>query len=307
TANTKVAETERLRAKVELVGQDYDEAYAAAQAFSEREKIPYVHAYNDHHVILGQATVALEICSQVGLPDVVFVPVGGGGLIAGIAQFFAQLKNKTAKIIGVEAEDFQSMADALNKGKKTVRPGAKTIAEGIAVKNVGQLTKAICEDLMPELISVTDDQIQQAITLLLERQKTLAEGAGAASVAALLADGFRHNFCDKTVVLIVSGGNIDISLLARLTAQELARSSRLSRMSIVIKDSPGSLSLLLQTITRASGNIVDIRHERLFAKIRWNEVLVDITVETKNELHERLMLSALSGEGYVIYHHSPGV
>ncbi len=244
TTNTKVAETERLLAKVELIGETYDEAYASAQAFSESFCVPYVHAYNDFHVILGQATVALEICSQVGMPDVVFVPVGGGGLIAGIARFFANCGDVTPEIIGVEAQSYQSMAEALNKGKKDTFPVVKTIAEGIAVQKVGNLTKNICQELNPSFIAVSDEQIQSAIILLLERQKTLVEGAGAASVAALLSEKFRHNFNNKTVVLIISGGNIDISLLARLTAQELARSSRLSRMSIVIKDSPGSLSLL---------------------------------------------------------------
>lgn len=301
TPNTKIVETEKFGALVQLVGENYDEAYAAAREFADNSGFPYIHGYNDPLVILGQATVGFEIYTEIADVDAIFVPVGGGGLIAGIAQFFANMKLPSSpKIVGVEARDFQSMAQALNKGNLTYKIGGKTIAEGIAVRNVGQLTHQVCEEHKPELASVSDHQIQSAIILLLERQKIVTEGAGAAATAALLLDQYRHSFVNKTVVLIVSGGNIDISLLARLTAQELVKSSRLCRMSIVIKDSPGSLSTLLQTVTRASGNIVDIRHERWFANIRWNEVLVDVTVETKNDIHEDLMLSALKAEGYII-------
>jgi threonine dehydratase len=304
TSNIKVVETERLKATVQLIGENYDEAYAAACNFAQKSGFQYVHAYNDLQVIAGQATVALEILSQVDCPDAIFVPIGGGGLIAGIAHFIANLKSATSpKIIGVEARDFQSMAQALNKGTLNARHNLKSIADGIAIRKVGELTEKICYYANPELTSVSDDQIQSAIILLLERQKVVTEGAGAATVAALLADGYRHSFSNKTVVLVISGGNIDISLLARLTAQELIKSRRLCRMSIVIKDSPGSLSALLQTVTKSFGNIVDIRHERSFANIRWNEVLVDVTVETKNEVHEDLMLSALGHEGYIINSH----
>jgi len=304
TSNIKVAETERLKASVRLTGENYDEAYNAAKEFAEEQGFLYVHAYNDALVILGQATVGFEVFKQVKNPDALFVPIGGGGLIAGIAQFVANLNGSTTRIIGVEAHDYQSMALALNKGIFSVKgKNGKTIAEGIAVKNVGTLAQKICEELDPELTSVTDDQIQSAIVLLLERQKIVTEGAGAASVAAFLSDEYRNSFINKTVVLIVSGGNIDISLLARLTAQELVKSSRLCRISTVIKDVPGSLASLLEIVTRFSGNVVDIRHERWFASIRWNEVLVEITVETKNEIHENLMLSALKDQGYSIKTH----
>jgi threonine dehydratase len=309
TSNIKVAETERLKASVKLVGQNYDEAYNAAKEFAETNGFLYIHAYNDPLVILGQATVGLEVFRQVKNPDAIFVPIGGGGLIAGIAQFVANLPtDNVPQIIGVETEDYQSMALALHKGNFTIAArNGKTIAEGIAVKNVGSLSQKICEELAPVLTSVSDDQIQSAIVLLLERQKIVTEGAGAASVAAFLSDDYRHSFVNKTVVLIVSGGNIDISLLARLTAQELVKSSRLCRISTVIKDIPGSLALLLEIVKKYSGNIVDIRHERWFASIRWNEVLVEITVETKNEIHENLMLSALKTEGYNIKTHKWGV
>lgn len=303
TPNTKVLATERLFATVKLIGQNYDEAFAAAVNFAQSVNAEYIHAYNDPDIILGQATVALEIFSDLKQVDVIFVPVGGGGLISGIAQFVANLPMPTTKIIGVEASDFRSMAQAIDKGQLSLEMNRKTIAEGIAVRGVGELTAEICRKTKPTLISVSDYQIQSAIMLLLEKQKIVAEGAGAAAVSALFLEEFRQSLKDKTVVVIVSGGNIDISLLARLTAQELVNTSRLSRMSLVIKDTPGSLSALLQTVSRSFGNIIDIRHERSFADIQWNEVLVDVTVEIKDEIHEDLMLAALTNDGYVIRTH----
>lgn len=304
TPNTKVLETEKLKANVRLVGQNYDEAYTAAKEFAHDQAAKYVHAYNDPHVICGQATVALEMLRQVPAPDFIFCPVGGGGLISGVAQYIgnSDLKNPPT-IIGVEASEFQSMAQALDKSKKVLCTGAKTIAEGIAVKLVGDLNQDICKRFPPEFCAVNDTEIQKALMLLLERQKLVTEGAGAASIAGLLQAPYRPKLVGKTVICIISGGNIDISLLARLTAHELVKSSRLCRMSLVIKDTPGSLSKLLQEVTKVLGNIVDIRHERSFVDIKWNEVLVDLTVETKDEDHENRMLNALSSQGYVIDRH----
>jgi threonine dehydratase len=302
TSNTKVSSTQKLKATVELTGQSYDEAYTKAREYAESYNAEYVHAYNDRKVIIGQATVALEIYEQITKPDVIIVPVGGGGLISGMAQFVANLTPTATKIIGVQAEDFQSMAQALVKG--TMNPGArKTIAEGIAVKKVGDLALEICEKTRPDFVAVSDQEIEHAIMMLVERQKIVTEGAGAAPVAALCKEEYRHSFDGKTVVVVISGGNIDISLLARLSAQALVESSRLCRMSLVIKDTPGSLSRLLQAVTKASGNIVDIYHERSFAHIRWNEVLVDLIVETKGEQHRDSMLSALLEEGYSVQMH----
>lgn len=300
TSNTKILQTERYHAEVKLVGNSYDEAYAFAQEYAEEQHAEYVHAYNDLDIIIGQGTVGLEINQQLGIPDFIFAPVGGGGLFAGIAQFFANQKNKIPTMVGVEASAFQSMAHALDKGTPFSLLGEKTIADGIAVRKVGTLTHEICDKLKPTMVSVDDDQIQRAIMLLMEKQKIVSEGAGAAATAGLLLGRFSDEIKDKNVVVIVSGGNIDLSLLSRLTGQELIKSGRLSRMSIVIKDTPGSLSRLLSSITRASGNIVDIHHERSFAILKWNEVLVDVTVETKDEIHEKEMKTLLIDEGYVI-------
>jgi threonine dehydratase len=307
TPNTKVLATERLNATVILTGQSYDDAYLAAKDFSESTQAAYLHAYNDPHVILGQATVAFEIFEDLKDVDAIVVPVGGGGLMAGIAQYVAnRQKKKRTTIIGVEAKGFASMALALNKSDAAIASNnTKTIAEGIAVKRAGELAVDILRNFDPRMIVVDDEHIQSAIMLLLERQKIVAEGAGAAPLAGFLHHDIRHSFRSKTVVLVISGGNIDINLLARLTAQELVKSSRLCRMSLVIKDIPGSLSALLQTVTKAHGNIMDIHHERSFASIAWNEVQIDVIIETKNETHEAFLLEALKNEGYVVKAYQP--
>lgn len=304
TPNNKVIRTEALHAAVKLVGNNYDEAYEAALEFSKAVQAKYLHAYNDWFVIAGQGTIGLEIEDQIGIPDVVLVPVGGGGLLSGLATCFAQSPGlKRPQVIGVKAKAYQSMATALDKGKLNGVLGEKTIADGIAVRQVGEFTQEICAALKPLIVNVSDAEIQRAMMLLLERQKIVSEGAGAAAAAALMLPECRDLFINKTVVIIVSGGNIDISLLARLTGQALIGSSRLCRLSCVIKDSPGSLSRLLGKITNVSGNIVDIVHERSFAELRWNEVLVTFTVETKDGAHEKNLLSMLDEEGYDISIH----
>jgi threonine dehydratase len=305
TPIVKVKATEKLQARVRLVGQSYDEAFAAAFAFASESGAHYLHAYDDPFVIAGQGTVALEICEQIGQPDVMLVPVGGGGLLSGIATYMEGAKPSKTQFFGVEAADFQSMAQALHKGRPVSVSPNKTVADGIAIKKVGLLPFEICAGFNPTMVSVTDDEIQNSIMLLLEKQKLVVEGAGAVGVAALLS---LDNACikGKSVVVVISGGNIDISFLSRLTGQELIKSRRLGRMSLVIKDTPGSLAALLNNITTANGNIVEVRHERCFAQLRWNEVMVEITVETKDEAHEKLMTESLVSAGFTICSHAFG-
>ena len=304
TPNNKIVQTERLQAAVKLVGNNYDEAYEAALDFANATHAKYVHGYDDPYVIAGQGTIGLEVVQQIGVPDVIIIPVGGGGMLAGIAHYFAHSAGpKRPDIIGVEAKAFRSMAQVLDFHTGWSVTPEKTIADGIAVLNIGRLTRDMCAAYRPFMTSVSDDQIQNAMMILLERQKIISEGAGAAATAALLLAQNRERLLGKTVVVIVSGGNVDISLLSRLTGQALIGSSRMCRLSCVIKDSPGSLSKLLAKITNALGNIIDIAHERSFAALKWNEVLVTITVETKDGLHEKNLLSMLDAEGYDISIH----
>jgi threonine dehydratase len=304
TPNNKIVQTERLQATVRLVGNNYDEAYSAAQVFAHDSQAKYIHGYDDPYVIAGQGTIGLEVVQQIGVPDIIIIPVGGGGMLAGMAHYFAHSSaSKRPLLIGVEAQAYPSMAQALNADSEWLPTSEKTIADGIAVLTVGKLTHELCALYKPLMVSVSDEQIQNALMILLERQKIMSEGAGAAATAALLLAQNRELFLGKTVVVIVSGGNIDISLLSRLTGQALIGSSRMCRLSCVIKDLPGSLSKLLTKVTSASGNIIDIAHERSFAALKWNEVLVTLTVETKDSLHEKNLFSMLDSEGYDISIH----
>ena len=284
---------------------NYDESFIAAKEFASVHKAHYIHAYNDLDIIAGQGSVGLEIIKQGISPDIVFVPVGGGGLIAGMASYFAQ-KNLKIKTIGVEAKNFESMAVALKKGFPYMLNAKKSIAEGIAVRMVGEFTYAICADLALEMMHVSDEQIQSAIMFLLEKQKIIAEGAGAAGVAGLLSLSEQENIVNKTIVVVISGGNIDLSLLARLSNQELIRTSRLYKFSLTISDTPGSLSNLLILVSNGRANIIDIQHERVFAKLYWNEVLVNLTVEIRDEEHLKTLLDMLNKEGYKVSDYSLG-
>lgn len=303
TSNIKVMQTKNYGAEVILEGDDYDQAFQAALEMSHDLNAPYIHAYNDRDVIIGQATIAHEILEQIGLPDYIYVPLGGGGLISGIAQYMHNAALPT-KIVGIEAKSIESMALALRKGSpQKIRSGG-SIAEGIAVRRVGELTYEICARLKPFLLSVDDSEIEKAIMFLLERQKIVVEGAGAAALAGLLSEPTKAELKGKRVVLIISGGNIDLSLLSRLSTKALIDSKRLSRLSLTISDNPGSLAALLNHITRLQGNIIDIEHERHFAQLKWNEVHVNLIVETKDAQHETSMLSALRAEGFDVRNYS---
>ena len=297
TPNNKIMQTKKYQAQVYLQGDNYDEAFMYAQNFVASNNAHYIHAYNDLSVISGQGSVAIEIFNQGIKADLILVPVGGGGLISGIASYINDKKLLT-KIIGVETNKFASMALALKNNKPCMLQAQKTIAEGIAVRMVGQLNYDICSSLNIEMMSVTDEEIQSSIMFLLEKQKIVAEGAAAASVAALFKLSLEESLKDKTIVLIISGGNIDLGLLNRLSNQELIKTSRLHKFKILILDTPGSLSNLLRIVSESRANIVDVCHERFFANLNWNEVLVEITVEIRDEEHLSILSTTLKENGY---------
>lgn len=289
TPNNKVTATENYNGNVIIKGLSYEESFGYAMEYAKESKGRYVHAYNDIDIIIGQASVALEIMSQVANPDIIIVPVGGGGLISGISCYIENLSiPHKPKILGVNALDY--------KTKKST----KTIAEGIALKNMGDLAINICSETLVDYIGVLDIEIQRAIILLLSMQKIVVEGAGAASVAGLLKDEVSRTLVNKNIVLVISGGNIDLSLLSRLSKRELVNSGRLCRFSIIIKDMPGSLSTMLAIINRHTANIIQICHERNFASLKWNEVLVHLTIEIKHKQHQSYILNAFKEEGYTI-------
>ncbi|MDA0713201.1 MAG: threonine ammonia-lyase [bacterium] len=298
TPYIKVSRTEAFGVKVYLTGENYDDAHRAATNLTEELKAFYLHAYDDEKVIVGQATLGLEIAEQLKNIDKIVVAVGGGGLISGIATVFAAISPST-QIIGVEPIDLPSMTRAIHAKKPVKLAAAYTFADGIRVRRVGQLTFAICARLVHEWAFVDDDQIAKAILFLLEQQKIVAEGAGAAAVAALLEKKIK-DVEGKTVCVVIGGGNIDSNVLTQVIERGMVKSGRLVRLKVKIQDQPGKLNELLEIISKTAANVIEIRHERAFIYALWSHVEVDLVLQTKNENHIVEILSLLKAKGYAV-------
>ena len=273
----KIEATRSYGARIILYGDLYDDAYEKALEIARSEGRVFIHPFDDPYVIAGQGTIALEIIESLPSFDTIIVPVGGGGLISGIAIAVRMLLGDQVKIIGVEAERSPSMKISLEQGHPTEVSVAHSIADGIVVKKPGELTYSIISELVDDIVTVSDDEIAHAIVALLERGKTLAEGAGAVSLAAILSG--KVDIANKKCVAIVSGGNIDLSLLSRIIPRELYKMGRLVRISGIVPDKPGVLNSVLQVASRAKANIVDIRHERLDPRLHPAVAEVVLTME----------------------------
>jgi threonine dehydratase len=293
TPNVKVANTETLGARVVLHGDDLAEATAEAERLAAAHGLVWVAPFDDPHVIAGQGTVALEMLADAPDLDAVIVPVGGGGLIAGMAVVAAQLRPRL-EVIGVQTELYPSMHNALEGGGAI--PGGSTIAEGIAVTRPGALTEPCVRALVHDVVTVPEASIEEAVNLLLEIEKTVAEGAGAAGLAAVLADPSR--FKDRKIGLVVSGGNIDTRLLASVILRGLVRSGRLSRLSVEVSDAPGSLSRVTGIIGGLGGNIVEVAHQRLFSDLSVKSTALELALETRDAVHADRIVEALEAAGY---------
>jgi threonine dehydratase len=300
TPNVKVASTEALGALVVLHGDDLAAAHAEAEARAERDGLVWVAPFDDVHVIAGQGTVGLELFADVPDLDVVVVPVGGGGLLAGIAVVAAE-RAPHVELIGVETELYPSMINALHGGGDV--PGGATIAEGIAVHRSGRITSEIVGALVDDVVAVPEATIEQAVNLLLEIEKTVAEGAGAAGLAAVLATPER--FKGRNVGLIVTGGNIDPRLLASVIMRGLVRSGRLSRLSVGVSDAPGSLSRVTAIVAELRGNIVEVSHQRLFSDLSVKNTMLELAVETRDREHADRIVEALEAAGYPVRRGEP--
>jgi threonine dehydratase len=278
----KVSRTQAYGADVVLHGDGYDDAYAHAQQLAAQHNYVYVHAYDDDHVMAGQGTIGLELLEQVPDIDTVLVPVGGGGLIGGIG---VALKAKRAglRVVGVEASVMPSMQQALAAGGPVSLPAARTLAEGIAVRKVGVRNHDICRQVVDDIVTVHEADIARAILFLLESEKTVAEGAGAAAVAALLSG--HEAKLGKSVVAVVCGGNIDVSVLSRIIDRGLVESGRLARFQATVPDRPGALADMLQKVAHTRGNVVEVHHERAFNDAGLGQVTVDLVVETRGHDH----------------------
>ncbi|RFB06043.1 threonine ammonia-lyase [Parvularcula marina] len=292
TPSVKVEETRALGADIVLEGDNYDAASKAAAARAGETGEIMVHPFDDPHVACGQGTVISEMLAAVPDLDVVVVPIGGGGLAAGTAVIGKRIK-PDLKVVGVQAALYPSMLNAL---RKTDRPcGGSTLAEGIAVSEPGQLTRRIIAEYVDEIVTVEEAQLETALCLLLNTQKTLAEGAGAAGLAAVMAH--RGLFRGKKVGSIICGGNIDTRLVSGVLMRDLARHRRLARLRIELIDVPGQLSIVSDAITRADGNIIDVAYHKIFNDLPAKQTYLDISVEATDADHMDRIIAELRSVG----------
>jgi threonine dehydratase len=294
TPFVKVGRTRALGAEVVLFGESITEAMAHGAELVAREGRTFVHPFDDPAVIAGAGTVGLELLDQHPDLDVWVVPVGGGGLISGMAVVADALAPELS-IVGVETEVYPSMARAL-AGDRTPVTGGSTLAEGIAVEQAGPLTSAILAEAGAEVITVTEDAIEQSVNLFLEIEKTVAEGAGAAGLAALLEH--RERFAGRRVGVVLTGGNIDPRTLASVVLRGLVHDGRLSRWRVALDDRPGSLARLTTVVGEAGANIVEVQHQRVFAAGPIRKTEVELAVETMDRAHADAVLVALRATGY---------
>ena len=292
----KVTSARRYKAHVILFGANFDEAYAHALAIAAEHGMVFVHPFDDPRVIAGQGTIALEIAEQVPDLDAVVVPVGGGGLIGGVAVALKGLK-PAARVIGVQSEEMPGMRAALQAGERVTVPAAATIADGIAVRRVGLHTLALAQRFVDEVVTVSEEEIANAILLLLEIEKTVVEGAGAVALAALVNKRVRLE--GKTSVLLL-GGNIDVNLIARIIERGLVKDGRIVRLTVLLRDRPGSLARLTALVAEARANVLHIGHDRAFSRARLGETEVELTLETSGRDHIDAVKRHLHEAGYTV-------
>ena len=293
TPFVKVEATRAHGAEVVLEGEGVSEAQARAQDLARQRGLTFVHPYDDEHIIAGQGTIALEMLDEVPELDVLVVPIGGGGLIAGNA-IAARAARPALTVIGVEAALYPSMFNALKRQNRPL--GGPTLAEGIAVKNVGTLTLPVVRELVSDIVLVDEAHLERAVNLYLTLQKTMAEGAGAAGLAAVLAEPER--FRGRKVGLILCGGNIDPRILASITVRELERSDRIVSFRLTIADRPGVLGPIATLLGQLGANILEIGHRRLFLDVPAKGARLDVTVEARDRLHAEEIFVALAAGGY---------
>lgn len=293
---SKIAATEHFGAKVVLFGDSYDDACAYALKMVEETGATFIHPFNDERVIAGQGTLGLEIMEDVPNVGQILVPVGGGGLIAGIAVAVKSV-DPTIKVIGVEPKTAASMQSSLAAGRPVTLASASTIADGIAVKTPGELTFSLCQNYVDEIVTVDDDDIAKAILHLLEKGKIVSEGAGAAGVAAMLSGKVQLLEAAPTVALL-SGGNIDVTMIARIIDKGLIRAGRKAIIDTEVPDKPGQLAKLLALISTTGANIVSVQHDRMRPDMNIGFSAVSVELETRDRSHVFEIKSLLEESGY---------
>ncbi|MCT7592864.1 threonine ammonia-lyase [Aliarcobacter butzleri] len=295
TPLTKVLGVKSYGANVVLIGENFDEAYANATKFAKENNKEFIHPFADNAVIAGQGTIALEILEKLEDVEQIIVPIGGGGLIAGVA-IAAKSINPNIKITGVVASGAKGMKDSFLAGIPIDSASVKTIADGIAVRDVTPKLLDLILEYVDEVVEVSDNEIANAILFLLEKHKLMVEGAGAVSVAAIMHD--KVDISNKKVCAVVSGGNIDVTMLSLIIEKGLVKSYRKMNLIVTLMDKPGSLMKLTEIFTQCSANIIEIDFNRNSLKLEFGEAYVTIALETKGEEHQEQIRENLKQNGY---------
>lgn len=295
TPSVKVMQTESVGGNVTLFGETFDEAYAHARELEKERGLTFVHPFDDPLVAAGQGTVALEMIEDKDDFDCLVVPIGGGGLMSGMATVARALK-PDIEMVGVQAELYPSMYSAVTGDERPC--GGDTLAEGIAVKAPGQFTRQIIAELVDDVLLVPEAALEHAVALLLQIEKTVVEGAGAAGLAAILSNP--EKFRGKTVGLVLCGGNIDTRLLANVLLRDLARSGRLARLQIVLQDRPGALFKVMREFNEHNVNIIEIYHQRIFTTLPAKGLTAEIECEARDGEQIDRLVNSLRDKGYAV-------
>jgi threonine dehydratase len=296
TPTVKIMQTESVGGQVVLEGETFDEAFAHARRLEDELGLTFVHPFDDPHVAAGAGTVALEMFEDAPEIDTLAIPVGGGGLSSGMATVARAIRPET-RVVGVEAALYPSM---YNRLKGTDLPcGGDTLAEGIAVKEPGELTAAWLGRLLDEIVLVDEAALESAVALLLQIEKTVVEGAGAAGLAAVLAH--RELFAGRKVGVVLCGGNIDTRLLANVLLRDLARAGRLARLRITLQDRPGALFKVMREFDRHQVNIIEIYHQRIFTTLPAKGLITDIECEARDKEQLAALVGSLRDKGYDVH------
>lgn len=292
----KVTGTKSLGAEVILHGDNFDEAYAYALEYAKEHDLTFIHPFEDDAVIAGQGTVALEMLDDVNDLDIVVVPIGGGGLISGVASAIKQLDPKI-KVIGVTAKGAPAMYNSFKKGSVINSKSVRTIADGIAVRDVSEKNLRIIQECVDDIVQVDDEEVANAVLFLLEKQKLVVEGGGAASVAAILHEKFKYNK-DTKIGAILSGGNIDVQMLSLIIEKGLIKSHRKMKLLVTLVDKPGALMKLTDILRLANANIIQIDYDRTSTKLAYGDAKITIVLETKGKKHQEEIKKMLADNGY---------
>ena len=293
----KVQATRKFGAEVVLCGTVFEDCYAEARRLEQEKGYVFIHAFDDEAIIAGQGTAALEILEQVPDVDVVVASIGGGGWLGGMAVALKAVK-PSVRIVGVESAHLPKMTAAVAAGEPVLIPAATTIADGIAVKRAGAFTLPLFQKYVDEIVTVDDEEVANAILLLIEREKTVAEGAGAAPAAALLQKKIGGLTPKSKVVCVISGGNIDVNLIARIIERGLVKEGRRVQLAVRVPDRPGMLAGLLQSVAAERANVLEVHHNRAFMQGPIGDTEIELTLETRGPEHVESLIQVLGSKGW---------